>query len=369
MLGHGCVVGNKIWFFINSIRSICYYDIENKLLEYVIEIQDDASIDYRLFSDIQYYDGRLILIPQAADKIYIYVIDNHCIEKVEIKKYSSNQKLSYNAKVKFSSSVIVDNEIFMIPRRYPAILRFNVDTYEQTYYDEWIGDVSDFQNIEGAYFRCRPWSINDQIYLACFNADMFFRFDASCNKCFIIRKKRTDRGYSAILKIESEFWLMERSAKEILICNEDGKVLHSIRNWPEGFIKSRNRMCFSEMVEFKEKVYLIPFNANMLISIDKKTLKMECIQRYDVYKNVPEEGRALYFVQKIEDKLFLYNSIRGKLELFNLKYNKRYELNILFREPLETLLRKSFLRGERNIITENMSIFLRMFLYSIQLDS
>lgn len=117
------VVDDFEWFVVDEIKSLCRRCCKTRKIEVVELLDENASID--LYSRMLYVDGYIVGVPFQANSLFSYNIKERQMKKIK----------SFDGYSFFSSALIIDDLIYMIPCRYSKILILNVVTDEITEID------------------------------------------------------------------------------------------------------------------------------------------------------------------------------------------------------------------------------------------
>lgn len=248
--------GNKLWYSQNN-------DYNYK---YVCDLNEYAGGNY--YSCAREYNGKVYIFPQNACNIAVYKNDG--VEYIE---------LGYRINISglFSSTWYSGKYAFIIPYKYPYMVRFDMETEEIRL----IEGVTDFlvKEAEGNLLSGGIITTKDTIILASpVNASVMIMDSESLDTRIINTEKKNFPGCSSLILHNSELWMLPVKGYEIEIFNmeshesrtynaaTDGyKCLH----WPENY--ECDKYPFGNAAFYDENVVLSPAWGNMYVEFNLST--------------------------------------------------------------------------------------------------
>lgn len=307
LLMEDCVlVDNKIYFFSKGWNSLFVTDLESRETELLGVMPEEEILGDRLCAGIVHYNGKLILLPMHAKKIWIYDLANGQWTGIE-RKYTMEGNL-YN---EIFRAVEYKNTLILIGSNYPAIIRMNMDTYELVYYTEPYSYLLSKKNKSDFFFRSDFSLINNELFLAsCLNNHVLkLNLDTSDYQWYEVGDK--DFRYSGITYDGKFFWLSPRTGTPIV--KWDGKNKEEYFPLPKHFDKTTKNFIG---VQYDDGILTFPG------ILHKKTL---LINPHDPYNM--EECEEQYFFNRCDDKgRVLSQSVDGLFRLKDPKLNKQYSI-------------------------------------------
>lgn len=111
--------GKFVWFCPEGLNALCKYDLKLGKIVHMQVIPGDGS-----YKAIEKYEKKLILIPYGAENVCVYDIDQKTFIVIELqdkgKKYFP----------RFVQGVRKGNCVYLVPVKYPHIVRINMDTMD-----------------------------------------------------------------------------------------------------------------------------------------------------------------------------------------------------------------------------------------------
>ena len=311
-------------------------DIVN--LEHLFENEEDFEETPWLFGGIISVEDKLFLIPLTASKLYILDTKTKRVEAIEI-PFTENSKTS--VKVKFQQAFLSGESIFMIPGVYPGIVEYNYRTHSFAFYDDWVETLKQNARDEETAFFSITKEYGGIIYAPACGSDRILKFSMIDRTWEIVTVDADNKGFCAICKDDSFFWLLPRKGNRITCWNEkNGDVEYITGFWGE-------EVYLGGIEYWNKKIWIVPRSRNNIGVIDSEEkiedLKLAGnnfkIARYgkNMYISSFEDGKiyeftdngifehSLQFDQKIKD---YYDNYFSEISAF---FNGRTE-NCIFRE-------------------------------------
>lgn len=222
------LVKNRVWFFSRYWNGLYTADLKSGETAFVAAMPEEGSMAGRLCAGIMYYNGKLILVPMAAKKIWVYDLRENSWKGLE--RTCLGDKAS---RMQMFRAVAYKNKFFLIGSNYPAIIRMDPDTYELEYWKEPYDFLISAKYEMESYFRADFALVGNRLFLAsclkpfvlCLNLDTF---DFTWFKV-----GERDFRYSGIAWDGEFFWLSPRTRTPIV--KWDGKDRAEYFPLPEGF--------------------------------------------------------------------------------------------------------------------------------------
>lgn len=287
----GCQIDEKLWFFANGYNALCYLNQEDFSITFATGIPSEETVNGALYRNIEVYDNKLVLIPFNAREIAIYDLLNGNITKIPLKE---NADVSQ----KFNASIIINDCIYMIPRKYPALVELNMITYEVTYHTEWMKKIQ--PNEWGFFFGRYIVRTERGVVAVSRSANVVMEFDVmrGCSLSYSYLDKESD--YICIAKKDNTYLLVDGGNYEIVIkknLRDDGGTVIKFLD------KSEEKHIIHFLVVSNKLVYLVPKETNKITCVD--------VDREEVFTVQGSNDSGSY------DYVWLY---QNKLHAFNAKH-------------------------------------------------
>ena len=293
----------------------------------------------------------LFLTPRGAHNIYIYHINTNKFEMVRLKKPKVCKDNSYIEWLKFSSSAIVGNSIYFIPRTYPAIVEMNILTYELIYYEQWLNELKGkiFEN--EAFFWSQYIIHEDKLILASANSNMLLYFDTKLKVFKQLYCGNEKKGYSGIVQWGENILLTDRKSGQLEIWDPSQKSVKKFQSMPPDF-KTKKVIGFSKLISNEGYIYAIPLWANMLLKISLRDKKVITIVNYDEERNGSEEI-AVCCAWIWNKELYCLNNLSSRIDIIGEDDNYINSMYLSFSPHFIDQMEKAILNKDCSIWEES----------------
>lgn len=305
-----CMVQDDLWFFAKEYNGLFCMNIETKKVNCKGILLRENIDDNILISDMKYYDGKIYMIPFRANNIYIYTIKTGVFENIlirkDIKPYS---KVIYNPALKFVTSVIYNNSLYLIPRTYPAIIEYNLLDGKIHYYEEWLRLINPYIETEKIFFKNDVYIKDDIITLFSYNSNFVMEFDTTMKEF---------RVFASDKYLENPY--MEKVIKDKHLKSSDFKCL-----------------LFTE-----DYVYYIFYKEPRFLRLDIKNRIWEDVKSVDSMGN---DNIGVYCAWIHKKKVYLYNAQSNMIEEYDSDniLRRRFKVEI-GKEKLHNMLQSYLLK-------------------------
>ncbi len=272
---------NQLWFSENNINRYFYQFYMDLGCKY-------ASGGYYMRAIEM--ENKIYVIPRNAQ--HLLVIENKVIRKIEFKAQTSQMGAFYGCWYN-------EKYIFILPFRYPWLIRFNVKTEKIDYID----GVRQF-NVKdvGGEWRIGGTELygDELVFASPVNSEFIFMNIDTLNMRLLHSNSKSDLGTQGIMSVRDEFWLLPLNGMTVTRWNlKTGAVreydnlpdkFRSIR-WPQGYVC--NERPFGTMTILNdEKVLMAPYWGNMYVALDQESGKME---EWKLPSHFADHGKNGYF--------------------------------------------------------------------------
>ncbi|MCR5100412.1 MAG: hypothetical protein K6B41_03550 [Butyrivibrio sp.] len=257
------------------------YEIDKKTGEVInLKIKrNESEPDFSYYS-IEKVNEKLILIPLKPNEIVVYDLISKSADYIELKSLdyiSKRKEVAKNAK--FVCSYSKDNYVYLLGAFYPAIIKFNVDTYETEYITEWVGRLEEKKNFDyNLVTGCTAQG--DKLFMSMGYYPSVMVMDTKDNSIEIIKINTPYNGFSGICLKEDDIWLTTFGE------GDNGVVRYNMisgRTDNINIIKKESRINFPFSIPYciEDYVYIMPQRAKHVFKIDVKTNNVEIVNSLD----------------------------------------------------------------------------------------
>ena len=194
------IVDDIMYFLPDEMNLLCSMNIRDGSIAVISSVPEEQMNQIGLFMELEYYKGRLILIPSIAKTLWVYEIADGTWGKIEIR----NQEQNY----KFSKSVIYEDQLFLFPDCYKCVVVINLDCtdYEVRYLENVYRDFRQISENENCQLTGNCTRADDVLYIPAILSGCILKFD---------------------LKTEAYAWIwISDIAKPISACAWDGTYFY-----------------------------------------------------------------------------------------------------------------------------------------------
>lgn len=306
-----CFERNYGWF-CDAYTSTLY---KLDLLSNVITVEAIIPV----YKNMQYgfiakWKDLLILAPRAADKIMVYHIRDNFFSEIELDIKRMDEKELFNL---FSGVHIFEDSAFLIPGRFPAIVRLDLHTFGVEYFDLWherlINKIENYDNKKVLFARCNC-VFSGKILLPCWQGNSILEFHFSTGEGRLIEFPKIYDELSGMYIRGQELFLASKYNHMIFRCDLDGNVLEQIE------IGELGKTGISFLLECSGKTIIVPVYGARIIQWDydayqcRKILNLATEQKEDSY--VGEIFPNVDILSCVKDdfgNIWMYSIFRGSI--------------------------------------------------------
>ena len=320
--------------------------VEKPQVEIVAEVPDD-EIKWLNYFNITKIGSCLYLSPYDSESIWKYDLDRCCF---------SGQCLPNITASCATAFLLYGKYLYLIPRMYPGIIKYDIETEKLEILDGWIEELERFCLPE---YRKEPyfiWAVKQEgnmLYMASSKCDVWMTFDMDSDTWQMKSMNLPGRRFVDMVKDGENVWLFPYRGDEVIWWNcvtGESQVVYKAQN------KEAWNIPYEHVIDLDGVIVAFPKYADNLLVISLDSLKkreiIEITNRIPCKKKdyLSEYQRQLkmgyQFVKKMEDgQVLAYEYYDGAFVIFNEKLQIKEK--IYCRLPLKVV------RQQQNIIWEN----------------
>lgn len=306
-----CEIDNKFWFFTNMGNHICSMSKGCDVIDYIdVNPYEEPEYNY-LYAALIPYKQKIYLIPRAAKHIGIYDIEKKGFDKINLEEANGLMPITYDESFKFSSAVLVNDKIFLIPRKYPAIVEINLKSGEITYHKDWLKQYQKALLFDGDYFLYDYVVYEDKIYLPALSAGALIVIDSLRDSVTFFETKY-ESFYSGIEMYDSKLYISRANTGDIEIW--DVKKMEYIDLIPIKCGNNHGSIAFGWLKRIENNIILIPFwHSDTLVMSEQG----EVIQKYPTSRHENESQIAVCSQWFSDGRLYLLDNINKYISVYN----------------------------------------------------
>ncbi len=307
-------VQENVYFSALNYNGLFKYNKVEETVEMLEEIPEEKRFSRHLYSATILVGNQIYFAPMNAKDIAVYDIENKTISKISLKQeYSSIIS-------KFSRMLRDDCYIYLIPFRYPAIVKINLKNQKVTYLDSWIGKLgigkSDIFAKNGCFLK------NENLHIALYEENKVLQINIKTEECELLEIPTKDKqGFVDMLFDEEYYWFVQRNYTTIIKYHvKSGRVDYIYIDEFEGY---QVGVPYIRILEFDNKIFLAAYEGERSVIIDKQTNQVQEITKLnEIYKPIFENNwkARFYFAEKIGmEQVLLGNIANHQCVVFNVK--------------------------------------------------
>lgn len=356
--------GEYGWFCDTYTNTLCRISMNTASISIEAMIPFDGNIRPLQYGFIAKAGDILVLAPRDAFVVLAYHIVDKTFQKIEIDAKTIEQIGAYNL---FSGVKIYDGNAYLIPGRFPGMLRLNLSSMKITCLNDWYEPLKqkihnfDLGRVMFARCNCRE---GNKLYLPCWQGNIVMVFDLEKESYFFLELSIYEGDLSSICIIDNEAWLASRSSNIIVRSDREGKeidriTMEGIKDTGIAFLAKCGRL-----------LYAVPTYGDSLICLDLET--EECKKVCDLLTeavNVPEElviakTNMLSCVKDDRERIWMYSIFDGKIYRCGSDGNVDIYDAVLEKQEDERKRYNYYLKAQmsENILMENDQCGLEEFL-------
>ena len=320
--------GENLWFSALHQNMIFKYQKSTGATKLVAVLPADVLMES--YRGVYKKGTKLYLAPIfARNMVVVDVNSGRCSYHLLSEKYlpSNTQPVPM-----FSRIFEYQNDIYVIPFVYGAILRICPTTQEITYYDG-IRDLTDSLQQDGAELRFSDACIcGNHIYMTSDSVNIVIDFNLSNKEFQIHRIGEIKEGYNTICAVGEQVFLFHRKSATIIVWNTSNNSVRRIQVKPHGKYDYL-RVCGDAVVRIPCKgdleIEKVGIKLNTRVSSMNLNPKSN---EYDVSDYYPENTAALCaHIEKNE--IYIFTTKRDSLCVYDSNGKYMCEHTMLVGEP------------------------------------
>lgn len=261
--------------------------LKNGNAEFVANIPDEKIWSKNLYSDMILWNDFLFLIPGRANEIA-----RVCLKTYEIRKIKIDQIEGWKRKKKkFSAALLWENELILLPEKYPAIVRMNLNSETLSYH--YIKET-EFCFKKGYYFD------GENVYLPSTIAGFVLKYSLTSNEMEHIGIPNCGEGVWSLTECDGIKYLVSFPDSHIIRWDEKTGKFETLINEIAEY--SGDGYGSSVILQRKENLVIFPIKANYVLEVDKDK---GSVKKCDINWNY-EKGKVLAYIAKDNNNLYFY---------------------------------------------------------------
>lgn len=278
------VEGTKCWFCDLNYNGLFEADIELGTLRFIKGLPGDIPGRGALYSGIAKFGDIFIIAPLNADSVLIYNEKTDDLHSIKLEKCEHIEAEKYNI---FTQIILQDSVAYLIPGRYPAIVKIDLDTLEVTYLQEWFYDLqklSEHLDLKNILFSSGLTYDSGMYELICRTEPYVFRISFEDGNYEFVPVDGLKIGVGAVLQFVGSRWYSREGTGIVERVTGENRTNIDLAEFnPE----NKTYRLFANA----EFVYAIPLmTGGYIVQIHNMTYEMTAIPFIDVGKMEDLQG-------------------------------------------------------------------------------
>ena len=298
----GTVIERELYFSATNFNALFKMHLDTGKIEYCGLFEGEAKIGMALHKDVVQTKEYLYFIPGAGR--YITALNK---KNREIKQFKFEEgKYSYH---KFATGHVVEDELWVFPNMYDAIVKINLVSEEIEYYRAWYDDMRSYIKADQDLRFEGAQVIGNTVWMACRQSNVLLSFDLITKVHRIFEVGTAGNTYKNLAHDGSKFWLINSSHNSIAIWNPNDnqiKVLEMVDDYG-------NTVSVLNLFYIEGYIWGILNDDKRIIKIDIKDYRIEWLNEDNQvfsFINARQYG-ANFAVAYEKDKAIYFSQMAG----------------------------------------------------------
>ena len=215
-----CIENEEIWFVPFGVNAIFKLDIRKEKVYFVTLIPVKKYTDIS-FGGLYKKNEKLFLMPASWNEFLIYDINKNEFKRIECE---------YEGRLKFQNCLSEGDDIYFIGEEYALIAKYNIKNEEMHYIDNFKEeDVCKKKEDSFVWSRGIACMTETSILIPNSQNNYILEYNLKRNTYSFRKVEKEGEGFSDIIQVKSEYWLLPRKGKEIIKWKEDENKLHILK--------------------------------------------------------------------------------------------------------------------------------------------
>ncbi len=262
---------DKIWFVADEYNLLCNMDLVTGETKVIDEIPNEKSAGVVNFCGIIKND----------DKIYLNPFNSEAFIEYDLKKRQFFANYIPDALTNnFDYIIRYKNFIFLKPKKYPAIVRYQTITKEFMYYTDCIRELDQYVKPGDEQEPYFIWGVvvkDNKLMLASSKANIILEFDMDDGSHKLYEVGPYGSKYYGMGYDGENYWLIPYLGKSVVFWNHKTKQWKLFSDFSEEI--GTNTIPYRSIIKHKDSILIMPFQANFGVEIN---ITDHCFNKYDL---------------------------------------------------------------------------------------
>lgn len=306
-------IGKLFWFVPLRENALYTYDRESGEITYITRFAKEKR-NTLLYSQIIFYKQKLFFVPNLAEWIAIYSINDGTMHYIDyLRDY-----VMLSQGCRFRTACIVGECLYMIPSVFREVVQIDLETERISFYDIAMPNIDKLVGSRMGYVYC--WNnvavVRQCIYIPLITDGGIIEFNTVDKSIKRMNPLNTKEGFTNLFAQNDIIWLIPKAAESIYAWNLEKGKIEKIFSFPKGFIPSKDFYNFNEGIIIGDCIYLLQIDANMSICINTKEQRVNVLELPE-YK-LEEENKRFWYERyrfcrvMVDDGVIVISGIDGK---------------------------------------------------------
>lgn len=272
-------VEDEIWFCDIYRNRLVKMDLQMRNIKTVVPLgKRQLKMSY---GSIFNYKDRIVLIPRNADNILIYNLHGNDITEIPLRENSEVIGRPW-----FIKAIAYQDNIYLFPARFGAVVKLNMETLTVTYLDEIIQIAKNYKSDKkGIYFNCIAM-VEHYCFMPLYETNVMVRFDLQTEYYDFIEYDDVNHRILSAFGEKNKIWLagFEKGVLEYDL-NKGTLEKHvdfgNLKELEEGI---------SDILNLTDKILVFPMNESRILLYEKRTGRYQTALDFPLLDN--KERRA-----------------------------------------------------------------------------
>lgn len=350
---------NKLWFMPDNHNGLYQVNMSEWKLEKIDLFDKENILCENLYSSVIPYQNYLICVPMCAKNIVFYDIHENTMSVYgdNILKY-----LDY----KFQRGFIWNNNLVLIPDKYPGLLLMNLNSKKIDIFDNWYNELYKYGiDMNGWIFGRGYYLYQDYLYLCVSQGNIILKISLKTQDMQVFHIGNSKYRFYCMTGYEDKLYLVDIAGDVVIwdiSMQETKEILHN------GSLQNESQMVwFNEIIYDNGTLWLFPRRGEQIVLIELKSNNIEYYRTpFDTLPSNQSSKCGKYSMAKAIGDKIIANSEQGDNFVVIDKATREIEVKCL-KELLpavnEFISAKILERGE--VLNEsaggmNLNVFLKL---------
>lgn len=272
--------GDVMWFAAFFFNGLFKMDMKTKQISFVGKFPGEQNQNW-MYSKIMKFGNRLFFFPAMAESIVEFDINTSSV-KMHAIKLLTNRIAQISG---FFSAILWKKWVYMLPLVGHVIVKFNIETGEMRYEEDWYEKLRPFVKDDQATLFSSVVQREKYIWCPCWQDNLIFRFDLESLEFTTYRVGLRNNTYYNIAEGGGDFWFVTLDGDAVVRWNPDTQKTrqYKIPEWV-----SKEKIGLFWPIFYKGTVWIFPAAGDKILKLNVQSGEFSEFTQY------PEGFRYLY---------------------------------------------------------------------------